>query len=58
MTTLTIDIPDSNTEEGMAQLKKLGVKSRQSSIAKLDKLTRADYEKHFARRVHRKRLLA
>jgi len=50
MTTLTIDIPDSNTEEVIAQLKKLGVKIRQSSIAKLDKLTKADYEKHFSHR--------
>ena len=50
MTTLTIDIPDSNTEEVIAQLKKFGVKIRQSSVAKLDKLTKADYEKHFAHR--------
>lgn len=48
MTTLTIDIPDSNTEEVIAQLKKLGVKIRQSSVAKLDKLTKDDYEKHFS----------
>jgi hypothetical protein len=50
MTTLTIDIPDSNTDEVIAQLKKLGVKIRQSSLAKLDKLTKADYEKHFSHR--------
>jgi flagellar motor component MotA len=50
MTTLTIDIPDSNTEEVIAQLKKLGVKIRQSSVAKLDKLTKEDYEKHFSHR--------
>ena len=50
MTTFTIDIPDNNTEEIIAQLKKLGVKVRQSSLAKLDKLTKSDYEKHFAHR--------
>jgi hypothetical protein len=50
MTTFTIDIPDSNTEEVIAQLKKLGVKIRQSSLVKLDKLTKADYEKHFSHR--------
>jgi hypothetical protein len=50
VTTLTIDIPDNNTEEVVAQLKKLGVKIRQSSMAKLDKLTKADYEKHFSHR--------
>jgi len=50
MTTLTIDIPDNNTDEVVAQLKKLGVKIRQSSMAKLDKLTKADYEKHFSHR--------
>jgi len=50
MTTLTIDIPDNNTDEVVAQLRKLGVKIRQSSIAKLDKLTKADYEKHFSHR--------
>ena len=50
MTTFTIDIPDSNTEEVIAQLKKLGVKIRQSNMAKLDKLTKADYEKHFSHR--------
>jgi len=50
MTTLTIDIPESNTEEVIAQLKKLGVKIRQSSIAELDKLSKEDYEKHFSHR--------
>ena len=50
MTTLTIDIPDSNTEEVVAQLKKLGVKIRHSSMAKLDKLTKAEYDKHFSHR--------
>jgi hypothetical protein len=50
MTTFTIDIPDNNTEEVMAQLRKLGVKIRQSSLGKLDKLTKADYEKHFLHR--------
>jgi len=50
MTTFTIDIPDSNTDEVITQLKKLGVKIRQSSLTKLDKLTREDYEKHFSHR--------
>ena len=50
MATFTIDIPDNNTEEVMAQLRKMGVKVRQSSLAKLDKLTKADYEKHFSHR--------
>ena len=50
MTTLTIDIPDNNVEEVIAQLKKLGVTILQSSLAKLDKLTREDYEKHFSHR--------
>ena len=50
MATFTIDIPDNNTEEVMAQLRKMGVKVRQSSLAKLDKLTKADYEKHFTHR--------
>ena len=48
MTTLTIDIPDANTKEVIAQLKKLGVKVRESKLAKLDKLTKEDYQKHFA----------
>jgi flagellar motor component MotA len=48
MTTLTIDIPDDSTEEVLAQLKKLGVKIRQSSMAELDQLTKEDYEKHFS----------
>jgi len=50
MTTLTIDIPDNNVEEVIAQLKKLGVTILQSSLAKLDKLNREDYEKHFSHR--------
>jgi hypothetical protein len=50
MTTLTIDIPDSNTEEVLAQLKKLGVKVRESNLSKLDKLTKEDYQKHFSHR--------
>jgi hypothetical protein len=47
MTTFTIDIPDNNKEEIMAQLKKLGVKIRESKLAKLDQLTKEDYQKHF-----------
>ena len=48
MTTLTIDIPDASTKEVIAQLKKLGVKVRESKLAKLDKLTKEDYQNHFA----------
>jgi len=47
MTTITIDIPDNNTDEVLAQLKKLGAKIRHSKLSKLDKLTKEDYEKHF-----------
>ncbi len=50
MTTITIDIPDNNTEEVLAQLKKLGVKVRKSNLSTLDKLTKDDYEKHFSNR--------
>lgn len=50
MTTFTIDIPENNTDEVIAQLKKLGVKIRESSLAKLDKLTKDNYEKHFSHR--------
>jgi hypothetical protein len=47
MTTLTIDIPDDSTIEVIAQLKKLGVKVRESNLDKLDDLTKEDYHKHF-----------
>ena len=47
MTTFTIDIPDNNTDEILAHLKKLGVKIRESKLSKLDKLTVDDYKKHF-----------
>jgi len=47
MTTYTIDIPDNTTEEVLTQLKKLGVKIRASKLAKLDKLTKEDYQRHF-----------
>ena len=50
MTTVTIDIPDNNTSEVLAQLEKLGVKIRESKFSKLDKLTKEDYEKHFTHR--------
>lgn len=50
MTTITIDIPDKNTDEVLIQLKKLGVKIRQSKLSQLNKLTREDYEKHFSHR--------
>jgi hypothetical protein len=48
MTTITIDIPDNHTAEVIAQLKKLGVKVRQSNLSKLDKLTKEDYQKQFS----------
>jgi hypothetical protein len=47
MTTLTIDIPDNNTEEVLAQLAKLGVKVWESNLSKLDELTEDDYKRHF-----------
>jgi hypothetical protein len=47
MTAFTVEIPDNNTDEVLAQLKKFGVKIRQSNLPKLDKLTKEDYEKHF-----------
>jgi len=47
MTTLTIDIPDDSTIEVIAQLKKLGVKVRESNLDKLDDLTKEDYRKYF-----------
>ena len=48
MTTLTIDIPDNNSAEVIAQLKKLGVKVRESKLSHLDKLTKEDYQKQFS----------
>ena len=34
----------------MAQLRKLGVTIRQSSLVQLDELTKEDYETHFSHR--------
>jgi hypothetical protein len=48
MTTITIDIPDNNTLEVIAQLEKLGVKVRESKLSDLDSLTKEDYKKHFS----------
>jgi hypothetical protein len=48
MTTLTIDIPNDHTNEVIAQLKKLGVKVRESKLSNLDKLIKEDYQKHFS----------
>jgi hypothetical protein len=48
VTTFTIDIPDNHTTEVIAQLKKLGVKVRESKLGNLDKLTKEDDQKHFA----------
>lgn len=50
MTTLTIDIPDQQTEEVISKLKTLGVEIRESKLDILDKLTKEDYQKHFERR--------
>jgi hypothetical protein len=47
MTTITIDIPDDNTSEVIAQKKKLGVKVRESKLNKLDSLTKEDYKAYF-----------
>lgn len=55
MTTITIDIPDTNTAEVIAQLKKLGVKVRESKLAKLDSLTKEDYQKHFSNQANANR---
>jgi len=59
MTTLTIDIPDDHTAEIIAQLKKLGVKVRESKLSALDKLTKEDYQRHFANqaKINRSNLL-
>ncbi|RYF47383.1 MAG: hypothetical protein EOO38_12260 [Cytophagaceae bacterium] len=48
MTTITIDIPDNDTEQVIAQLEKLGVSIRESKLNDLDKLTKEDYQKQFA----------
>jgi hypothetical protein len=50
MTTITIDIPDMQTEEVISQLKMLGVKIRESNLDVLDKLTEEDYKKDFQHR--------
>lgn len=47
MTTFAIDIPDNHAAEIIAQLKKQGVKVRESKLSRLDKLTKEDYQKHF-----------
>lgn len=47
MTTITIDIPDDTAKEVMAQLEKLGVTVRESTIEFLDGLTKDDYLNHF-----------
>ncbi len=48
MTTITIDIPEKETEAVIAILKKHGVKVRKASLARLDKLGAEDYRKHFS----------
>jgi hypothetical protein len=48
MTTITIDIPDNHSAEVIAQLKKLGVKVRESKLSYLDKLTKGDYQNQFS----------
>jgi hypothetical protein len=46
MITITIDIPDNRASEVIAQLKKSGVRVRESELVKLDTLTKEDYQKH------------
>jgi hypothetical protein len=55
MTTITIDIPDMQTEEVISQLKMLGVKIRESNLDILDKLTKEDYQKDFEQRAKNNR---
>ena len=55
MTTLTIDIPDDHSAEVIAQLKKLGVKVRESKLSHLDKLTKEDYQKQYERSTQKKK---
>ncbi len=50
MTTITIDIPDMQTEEVISQLKMLGVKIRESDLDVLDRLSKEDYQKDFEQR--------
>lgn len=50
MTTITIDIPENNTNEVLAQLEKLGVKVRESQLERLDSLNKEDYQKQFERK--------
>jgi len=52
MIKITIDIPDSNTVEVLAQLKKLSIIVRQSKLTNLDKLTKEDYQRHFLHRLN------
>lgn len=47
MTTLTIDIPEKETDTVISILKKHGVKVHQAKKSRLDKLEVADYRKHF-----------
>lgn len=50
MTTITIDIPDQQTDEVIALLKEHGVIVRESALSDLDTLTKEDYQKHFKHR--------
>ena len=50
MTRITIDIPDDHIAEVITQLKELGVKIHESNLSALDKLTKEDYNKHFAKK--------
>ena len=50
MKIITIDIPDDRITEVVSQLKELGVKIHESDLFALDKLTKEDYNKHFARK--------
>ncbi|RYU85908.1 hypothetical protein EWM62_18910 [Mucilaginibacter terrigena] len=55
MTIITIDIPDNDTAQVIAQLEKLGVSIRESKLDDLDKLTKEDYQKHFAHKANANR---
>ena len=50
MKRITIGVPDDRITKVVSQLKELGVKIDESDLFVLDKLTKEDYNKHFARK--------
>ncbi len=50
MVRITIDIPDERIVEVATQLKKLGIEFYESNLSALDKLTKEDYNMHFAKK--------